>query len=117
MQIELQARGFDLTPGLRDYITRRLTQTLAHIRDDVRKVVVRISDDNGPRHGIDKRCLVRVALHGRKDVVVQDINGDMYTAISHAFVRAAHSVKRLLQSRHQHRNVDKTELIQPEKID
>jgi ribosome-associated translation inhibitor RaiA len=78
MQIELQARGFDLTPSLRDHIARRLAQTLEHIRDDIKKVVVRISDDNGPRHGIDKRCMVRVALRGRKDVVVQDISGDMY---------------------------------------
>lgn len=110
MHIELQARGFDLTPSLRDYITRRLSQTLAHIRDDIKKVVVRISDDNGPRHGVDKRCMVRVALRGRKDVVVQDISGDMYTAIGHAFVRAAYSAKRLLRQRHQHRNANANEL-------
>ena len=103
MQIELQARGFDLTQSLRDYTTKRLAQTLSPIRDDIKKVVVRISDDNGPRHGIDKRCMVRVALRGRKDIVVEDVNGDMYTAIGHAFVRAARSAKRLLRYRHQHR--------------
>jgi ribosomal subunit interface protein len=110
MQIELQARGFDLTPSLRDHIARRLAQTLEHIRDDIKKVVVRISDDNGPRHGIDKRCMVRVALRGRKDVVVQDISGDMYMAIGHAFVRAAHSAKRLLRHRQQHRSVNTDEV-------
>ena len=113
MHTELQARGFDLTPSLRDYMTRRLAQTLAHIRDDIKKVVVRISDDNGPRHGVDKRCMVRVALRGRKDVVVQDVNGDMYTAIGHAFVRAAYTAKQLLRQRHQHRNTTPGQTYSP----
>lgn len=116
MQIELQARGFELTPGLRDFITRRLSHALAHARNDVRKVMVRISDDNGPKHGIDKRCMVRIALRGRKDVVVQDIRGDMYTAIGHAASRAAHAVKRLLHFRRKQRHARHGDVVEGEII-
>ncbi len=108
MQIDIQARGFTLTPGLRDHITERLVHALDYIRDDIRKVAVRISDDNGPRHGNDKRCLVHVALRNHKEVVVKDIRGDMYTAITHAANRTAHSVKRLLRYRHGPRSANNT---------
>lgn len=96
MQIQIQAHGFTLTQGLVDHIERRIAQSLAHIRDDIRKVAVRLSDINGPRGGNDKRCVVQISLHGHKGVVAKDIHGDMYLAISHAAFRAAHTVKKLL---------------------
>lgn len=99
MQIEIQARGFALTPGLVSHIEHRLLRSLANIRDEIRKVAIRVSDDNGPRHGIDKRCIVRIALSGHREVIVKDVHGDMYTAITHAALRAAHTVKKVLQQR------------------
>ena len=103
MQIEIQAHGFPLTASLYGHIEQRLLRSLSHIRDDIRKVAVRISDDNGSRHGNDKRCLIRVAVRGHEDVVVNDIRGDMYTAITHAAVRAAHSVRKLIRQRRSRR--------------
>ncbi len=99
MQIQIQARGFTLTPGLISHIEHRLLRSLAHIRDDIKKVAVRISDINGPRHGIDKRCIVQVSLHGHKEVVVKDVHGDMYTAITHAASRVSHAVKKFAGKR------------------
>jgi putative sigma-54 modulation protein len=103
MQIEIQSRGFALTPGLHGHILQRISRSMQCIRDDIRKVAIRLSDDNGPRHGNDKRCLVRVALHGRKEVVIRDIHGDMYSAITNAAMRAAHAVKKLLRQRRERR--------------
>ncbi|MFA7270433.1 MAG: hypothetical protein WC073_13930 [Sterolibacterium sp.] len=48
MRIEIQASGFDLTDALRDHTERRLQFALSWASDDVRKVLVRRSDINGP---------------------------------------------------------------------
>lgn len=99
MHIDIQARGFTVTPSLQSYILQRLTPPLSRIRDAIHKIAVRISDDNGPRHGVDKRCLIHITLDGRKEVIVQDVSHDMYSAIRKASIRAARTVKKQLQQR------------------
>ena len=57
---------------------------------------VTLSDLNGPRGGIDKRCLVQVKLDGLMSVVVEDVQSDLYTAINRAAGRAGRTVMRRL---------------------
>lgn len=99
MHIDIQARGFTVTPSLQSYILQRLTRPLVRIRDAIHKIAVRISDDNGPRHGVDKRCLIHITLDGRREVIVQDVSHDMYSAIRKASIRAAQTVKKQLRQR------------------
>lgn len=49
MRIDIQARGFDLTEGLREHTVRRLQFALGWSYHDVRSVSVRLFDINGPR--------------------------------------------------------------------
>jgi putative sigma-54 modulation protein len=53
MRIDIQTSGFKLTGGLREHTERRLRFALSWAVHDVRKVVVRLSDINGPRGGND----------------------------------------------------------------
>ncbi|MCG6864114.1 MAG: HPF/RaiA family ribosome-associated protein [Thiogranum sp.] len=96
MQIAVQARGFSLTRALQEHVHQRLGFTLARGSGRVRRVAVRLSDLNGPRGGIDKRCLVEVRLDGLPAVVVEDVQADMYVAIDRAATRAARTVMRRL---------------------
>jgi ribosome-associated translation inhibitor RaiA len=96
MQIAVQARGFSLTRALQENVHQRLGFTLARGSGRVRRVAVRLSDLNGPRGGIDKRCLVEVRLDGLPAVVVEDVQADMYVAIDRAATRAARTVMRRL---------------------
>ena len=52
--------------------------------DRIQRVVMRLSDINGPRGGADKRCHLQVVLAGLPDVVVEDIEADLYVAIDRA---------------------------------
>jgi len=94
MQIDIQTRGFSLTNALLGYSQRRVLGAMAYISGHVNRVVIRLSDINGPRGGADKCCHVQVALAGMPDVVVEDTEVDMYTAIDRAIDRARRTAVR-----------------------
>jgi putative sigma-54 modulation protein len=92
MNIDIQARGFELTEGLREHTMRRLHYAVDWASDEVRTIHVRFSDINGPRGGNDKRCLIHIPIPGKPDVVVQDVESDLYVAID----KAADRMERVL---------------------
>lgn len=99
VHVNIQARNFSLTKALRNHIDRRLNLTLGSRDKHIQSVVVRLSDINGPRGGEDKCCQIQVILPHLKDVVVEDIETDMYAAIDHAADRVSHAVGRRLSRR------------------
>lgn len=105
MRIEIQASGFKLTDGLREHTERRLRFALSWAVHDVRKVVVRLSDINGPRGGNDKRCYIQVPLPHKPDVVIEDTESDLYVAIDRAVERAERSVARRLDRQREHQHI------------
>ncbi|MDH5600724.1 MAG: ribosome-associated translation inhibitor RaiA [Gammaproteobacteria bacterium] len=98
MQIEIQARDFSLTNALRDYIKRRLDFALRRRDNHIQRVMVRVSDINGPRGGQDKSCQIHIVLP-KASVVVEDIKSNLYKAIDRAAGRARQSIDRHLTRR------------------
>ena len=94
MQIDIQARNFSLTEALRSHAERRLRFALTCCNDHIQRVLMRLSDINGPRGGADKRCHLPVVLAGLPDVVVDDIEASLYVAIDRATNRAGRTVVR-----------------------
>ena len=94
MQIDIHARSFSLTQALRSHIERRLSFALSARYDQIRRILVRLSDVNGPRGGNDKRCQIQVSLPGQADVVIEDVQSNLYVAISRAADRASRTVTR-----------------------
>ena len=100
MTITIHARGFDLTDGIHDHVHRRLRYALGRFSDRFTRVAVRLSDVNGPRGGVDKRCLVTVGVPGQPDVVVAASKTDLYEAVDRAASGAGRSlIKRLKRLR------------------
>jgi len=96
MLIDIQARNFSLTNALRDHIERRLGFALSSRDEHIQRILVRLSDINGPRGGEDKCCRIQVVLPKLTDVVIEDIELDMYVAIDRAADRAGRTVSRRL---------------------
>jgi putative sigma-54 modulation protein len=96
MQLDIQTQGFDLTYAISGYIDRRLASGLGRSAHHVSRVAVLLADINGPRGGIDKRCRIRVRLDPSVEVVVEDTQSDLYTAIDRAAKRVGRSVARKL---------------------
>jgi ribosomal subunit interface protein len=103
MHIDIQSRGFTLTPALRAHAERRLRLALGATLPGVLRVAVRLSDDNGPRGGGGMRCAVRIAVAGVPGIVVEDAESDLYVAIDRAADRAGRTLRRCLARRSEQR--------------
>jgi len=99
MEIDIQARNFSATRAMRAYIERRVDFALGTCYRHVMRILVRLSDINGPRGGNDKRCHLEVILPGQAPVVVEDTETDLYVAINRAAARAGRTVMRRLGRR------------------
>jgi ribosomal subunit interface protein len=100
MQMEIQARDFALTKALGSYVKRRVKFVLSSRYDQIQHIIVRLSDINGPRGGIDKRCQIQISLPRLADIVVEDVESDLYVAIDRATDRAGRTVNRRLERQH-----------------
>jgi putative sigma-54 modulation protein len=96
MQMDIQSQGFHLSDAIRDYVMNQLAHTLNHGDAAITRVVVRLSDINGPRGGDDKRCLIEVRLKAAGAVVIEDTEANLYFAIDRATERAGRTLARRL---------------------
>lgn len=97
MHITIHSRGFILTKALRSYVEQRLRVALGWSGSRLRMLAVSLSDINGPRGGIDKRCKIQVQLSGGKSVVIEDTEADLYAAIDRAAERADRALVRQVE--------------------
>lgn len=96
MRIDIQALGFSLTEGLRTHAEQRLRFALGSASSRISRVVVRVSDANGPRGSVDKLCVIRASLPGTAPVIIEHHEADLYVAIDRASDRVARTVLRRL---------------------
>ena len=94
MKVDVHAQGFPLTAALAEHTERRLRFALKHAADRVQHATVRLADVNGPRGGVDKKCIIHIVLAGIPDIVTEDTEADMYIAINRAADRIGHTVLR-----------------------
>ncbi|MBK6602183.1 MAG: HPF/RaiA family ribosome-associated protein [Betaproteobacteria bacterium] len=80
---------------LRDLTERRVRFVLRRLGWLVPRAEVQMSDVNGPRGGIDKRCQVQLMTDGAGSVVVASEANDWRTALDNALSRAAWLLMRL----------------------
>lgn len=97
MQLNIQTAGFSVTDSLKEYTTRHMQFALN--RNDALIVRVRIwlADINGPRGGIDKRCQIELKLAGQNNIVIEDVETDLYVAIDRACARCMRTLNRRLE--------------------
>ena len=96
MKIGIQCRGFSLTDAIDAHVRKRLDFLLGRGFRRVRRVEITLSDLNGPRGGVDKRCQIKVSLDGLQPVIIEDVQADLYVAIDRATGRASRTVVRRL---------------------
>jgi len=96
MQVLFNSRHPQATE-LRELTERRVRFVLRRLGRLVPRAEVRMSDVNGPRGGIDRRCQVDLRTDGAGSVVVAAVAGDWRTALDDALARAARLLMRLWQ--------------------
>ena len=96
MKLDIQARDFSLTDSIQTYVKERINYLFSARYDQIQRITVRLGDVNGPRGGVDKRCRVKITLPRLNEIVIEDLQTDLYVAISRAMERASHTVNRRL---------------------
>ena len=77
----------------------RLEFALGRFAGRVRSVSVSLTDVNGPRGGIDKKCLVAVRLERPpRVIVIEDVDADAAVVVSRAAERTARAVARAVDA-------------------
>ena len=94
MQVLFKSRHPQAT-DLRDLTERRVRFVLRRVGWLVPRAEVQMSDVNGPRGVIDKRCQVELRTDGAGSVVVASVASHWRTALDNALARAARFLMRL----------------------
>ena len=94
MQVLFKSRHPQATE-LRDLAERRVRFVLRRLGWLVPRAEVQMSDVNGPRGGVDKRCQIELKTDGAGSVVIASVASDWRTALDNALARAARFLMRL----------------------
>jgi putative sigma-54 modulation protein len=96
MNIDIQALNFSMTDSIESYVKDRINYLFSSRYDQIQHINVRLSGDNGPMGGNDKHCQVRLTLPRLKEIVIDDVQSDLYVAIFRAMDRASRTLSRRL---------------------
>ena len=83
-RVSIRVIGAHLEEQDRAYIRRKLGEKLAKVASSIERVSVRITDENGPRGGVDQLCRIKVVLPGLPSVVVDRRASTLLGAIDSA---------------------------------
>lgn len=97
MEVEVRIQGADLEEAVRKYAARRVRFALGRFASRVGRVLVRVSDINGHRGGVDQRCHIRVDLPSRGQVVLDQVDANVFAAIDRASTRIGEAFRRKIQ--------------------
>jgi ribosome-associated translation inhibitor RaiA len=102
MQVLFESRDPAGAP-LRGLAERRVRFVMRRLTWLVPRVRVQLSDTNGPRGGVDKRCQVDLKTHGGSQLVITSIDRDWRSALDQALARAARALLRMWRRAQAHR--------------
>jgi len=96
MKLQIRFRGVDSSGELHEHATRRVHQQLSRFGRDVASVVLRVSDENGPRGGRDKRCQLSVNGPRIGSLHLSELHHDVRVGLDLALGRLGHTIGRSL---------------------
>lgn len=96
MKLDVRCNGLANDHALRQYAIRRVEFQLSRFGTDVACVELRLSDDNGARGGVDKRC--RLTLKGGRfpPVSIEEVSDKIFAAVDLSVQRSARTIARVL---------------------
>jgi putative sigma-54 modulation protein len=94
MKLDIRTQDLELHPNLREHANRRITFALSRFNNRLTRLHMRLVDENGPRGGVDKRCVLQIGLSGMPDIVITETAENVFTAIDRAAGRAGRTLAR-----------------------
>lgn len=95
---DMQSHIFDrdelLTPEAKETVLRRLQYATSRFEGVLSQVDLRVSDENGPRGGIDKAVRLTAKPKQGEEIVINDVDEDILAAVSRAAERLGRTLAR-----------------------
>jgi len=80
-------------------LKERILFRFARFQNQIKSIAIHITDLNGPKGGIDKRCVVIIEGDGLEKIVVTSEAGQSISALDSAAVRAKSALQQALRKR------------------
>ena len=120
MEIQIKFHHMQDKANLSDHIEHRLSLALDRFERSIRHVVMHIYDMNGPRGGVDKKCLALIALRPGGSVAYELTDTDIFSAVDRLSDKLKERLRRVLDKRRSKRRLAKSSpsetLIKLEKV-
>ena len=94
--IDIQVQNFSLTSAMETHIKQKLESMHHNFGDRILSTQVHLSDVNGPKGGVNKKCLIHVELLKLPAVIVEDTEENLYSAIDNSCHSAERAVRKSL---------------------
>jgi ribosome-associated translation inhibitor RaiA len=95
MDVQVKALGVELTDHLADFCNEHIVEPLRRVYDrEGPTLEIELSDENGAKGGIDKRCRITFTMPHTRTLNVIEVSGDIYTSVDLASRRFQRLVKR-----------------------
>jgi putative sigma-54 modulation protein len=95
IEISIDDVNPDIAARLRAYAERRLAFALRRFDGQVRHIRLRLTDVNGPKHGVDARCAVTAHLTNGKQLFVEATTAWPFRSVTQAAGRLSEAVRRV----------------------
>lgn len=99
MQIDIISHRIDRSAALWTYIETRFNQAVLRFASQVDRMVIRLSDVNGRRGGVDKSCSVELIWVRGDPVIAEATDSDPYVAVDLAASKLKRAVLRISRRR------------------
>jgi hypothetical protein len=96
MQVLFTSRNADSNP-MRELAVNRVHFVMRRLSALVPRAAVQMSDVNGPRGGVDKRCRVQLTTHSNGTIVITLTAREWRAALDGALARATRALMRAWQ--------------------
>jgi ribosome-associated translation inhibitor RaiA len=112
MQIEIVSRTTTVGIDNRKTVGDRVRFLLDRFQQRIRRIEVRLVDENGPKGGVDRRCVARARLDDGTQVIAEAKGTLVPIAIDRALRRIAQRIVKLQRRRQSMRRI--RQILQPE---
>jgi putative sigma-54 modulation protein len=97
MKLEFRIANLQSSAPLEAHVVRKLDFALRRFSDRIERILVRLTDINGPKGGRDKRCRMAATLVvGAPSVIVEATDSNAYVAITRAAAKLHAQIVRVL---------------------
>ena len=99
MQLDMNTNRMNLRPEFREIIGGELDIAFRSLEGHIAGITIHLSDINGPRGGVCKRCRIVVDTAKLGPIIVRQTENDFHRAVTNAIDIAANTLRRRITKR------------------